>query len=114
VSAPTLNRMPTYTEALLTKNSITRGWYTFFVGLFQGQPTQGVSVVTAGVSPFTYIAPIGGTLIVQGGTVSLITFSRDAASFYPAGATSGMFTLSKGDQLVVTYSVPPNLTWVPR
>jgi hypothetical protein len=114
MSAPALNRMPTNAESLTAKGSITRGWYAFWTGLYQGQPTQTVAVVTPGTSPFTYIAPIGGTLIVQGGTVSAISFSRDAASFYPVGVTNGMLLLSKGDQLVITYSVPPNLVWVPR
>jgi hypothetical protein len=114
MTAPALNRIPTNAESLTAKGSITRGWYSFWTGLYQGQPTQTVAVVTAGTSPFTYIAPIGGSLIVQGGSVSLISFSRDAASFYPLGVTSGLFPLSKGDQLVITYSVPPNLVWVPR
>lgn len=110
-----LNRMPTYQEPLDQKGVTTRGWYTFWSGLFQGQPTGPVSVLQVGTSPFSYIAPQGGTVILSGGSTTAVQFSRDGVNLYSTGATSGMFPLSKGDTLVVTYSLaPPNMEFVPR
>lgn len=74
------------------------------------------SAITVGASPFNYqnprLYPID--IIVQGGTVSLIEFSRNNTTWYDVGPTSGMFNLSKGDRLRVTYSVTPTLTLIPR
>ncbi len=109
------NRMPDVNQTLTIKGVIASGWFRFWQGLFSGTPTGGVSVLTVGTSPFTYIAPAGGTVIVNGGTVTQIKFSRDGANFYITGLTAGMFPVSQGDQLVVTYSVgPPTMTFVPR
>lgn len=109
-----LNRLPDFNTPLLTKGSISSAWYRFWQGLSSGAPGGNVSLITAGVTPFTYIAPLGGVVIISGGTVSQVQFSRDGASFYGAGQTTGMFPVSQGDQLVVTYSVPPTMTFAPR
>lgn len=109
------NRMPDYNQPLTTKGVTASGWARFWQGLWSGAPTGAISVVTVGSTPFTYTAPMGGTLIVNGGTTTQIKFSRDGANFYITGLTAGMFPLSQGDQLVVTYSVgPPTVTFVPR
>lgn len=109
-----LNRIPTYTEPLVTGSATTRGWYTFHSGLLQGQPTGVPAPIVPGVSPFSYVAPIGGTVILTGGTVSKVEVSRDGVKFYSTGMTSGMFPLSMGDTLKVTYSVVPTMTFIPR
>ena len=106
--------MPTYSEALQTANTTTRGWYTFWLGLLQGQPVGAPISIVPGVSPFSYVAPVGGTVIVTGGTVSKIEVSRDGVTFFVTGQTSGMFPLSMGDTLRVTYSVVPTATFLPR
>lgn len=113
------NRMPTYQEALQTgkqkADPTTRGWYTFWAGLFSGQPTGPVAAVSIGPSPFTYTAPAGGSVIVQGGTTTQIQFTRGDGNFYVVGTTAGMFPLSQGDSLVITYSVgPPTIVFVPQ
>src|ERR1700747_597948 len=109
-----LNRMPDYNQPLMTKGVMASGWARFFQGLWSGTPTANLSGVTLGSSPFTYAAPAGGTLIVNGGTVSQVKYSRDAANFYVTGQTQGMFPISQGDQLVISYSVPPTLVFAPR
>ena len=110
-----LNRMPTYQEGLTQKGVTSRGWYSFWAGLLKGQPTGNVSGITVSTSPFSYVAPSGGFVIVQGGTTTQVQFSRDGVNFFITGATAGMFPVSQGDTLVVTYSLgPPNMTFVPQ
>ena len=121
MSAPTpknFNRLPTYTEPLTTTGNnpqTTRGWYQAFTGIINGQPTGFVSVQKVGPSPWTFTAPAGGTLILNGGTTTQVQVSRDQQTFFVTGQTSGMFPVSQGDSLVITYSVgPPTATFVPR
>ena len=69
--------------------------------------------VTVGASPFVFQANVPGHLLVQGGTVSVITIMRDGATAYTTGLTVGFIPLSKLDQATVTYSVLPTLTFFP-
>jgi len=72
--------------------------------------------ITVGASPYTYqnTNTYPADVIVSGGTVSAIAFSRDNATFYTVGLTSGIFALSQYDFLRVTYTVAPTMTLVPR
>jgi hypothetical protein len=109
------NRFPTYTETLTTKGATTRGWYQYWSGLFQGQPTGNVSVIKVGTSPYIYVSAVGGSLIVSGGTTTLLEYSRDDQNFYVLGVTSGMFPMSLGDNIRITYSgALPTVVFVPR
>ena len=109
------NRMPTYGEGLTVKGSTTRGWYSLWSGLWSGQPTGSVTVVTVGASPFFYVAPQGGSLIIQGGSTTQIAFSRDGNNFFVTGLIAGMFPVSQGDTVKITYPVAaPTVNFVPR
>ena len=72
--------------------------------------------VTPGASPYTYQNTSGrpGDMIVSGGAVSDVAFSRDNATFYSVGIVSGVFPLSAYDFLRVTYTVAPTMTFIPR
>jgi hypothetical protein len=72
--------------------------------------------VAVGASPFTIQNTTGQSvdLIVTGGTVSAIDFSRDNVTFYGVGQTAGVFCLSPYDYLRVTYIAAPTITLVPR
>ncbi len=109
-----LNRIPTYLTPLETNTVTTKGWYFFWQGLMQGQPTQTVSAIVPGASPYSYVALIGGTVLIQGGTVSLVEYSRDGVTFYDTGVTSGMFPVSMGDTIRTTWSMVPNMAFIPR
>lgn len=109
-----LNRIPDFSQKLVEKGETSSAWFRYWSGLFSGVPNGNISVVTLGSSPFTYKAPVGGVVIIQGGTVTQVQFSRDGASFFITGQTNGMFPVSQGDSLVVTFSVPPNITFAPR
>lgn len=108
-----LNRLPQFGQPL-SKDSVTnKDWYFFWAGLWRGLAPELEAPVTLGASPYEYSAPRRGSVIVSGGTVSLIRFSRDGSTFYNVGATAGMFALNAADRLEVTYSVLPTLTFVP-
>lgn len=109
------NTAPTYSEPLTIKGQTARGWFRLWAGLQAGQPTGPTAGVVVGASPFKYEAPQGGSLIVNGGSTTQISFSRDGANFFITGQTAGMFPLSQGDILQITYTLaPPTVTFVPR
>ena len=111
--AQQFNQAPQFGQPLTVSGVTSKDWYFFFVGLFRGLAPAFESGVVVGASPFAYVAPVRGSVIVSGGTVSLIRFSRDGSSFYDVGATSGMFPLNAADRLEITYSVAPTVTFVP-
>lgn len=108
-----LNRLPQFGQPLANKEVTNKDWYFFWAGLWRGLAPELESPVVLTGSPFTFSAPRRGSLIVSGGTVSQIRFSRDASTFYDVGATAGMFALSAADRLEVTYTGSPTLTFVP-
>ena len=73
--------------------------------------------ITLTGSPFTYQNATANELsvIVSGSVgVSALEFTRDNTTWYSTGSLSGMFTLSVGDRLRITYTVAPIVTAVPR
>lgn len=72
--------------------------------------------ITVTASPFTYINQTGGDVdvLVSGGGISLLEFSRDGTTFYSTGSFYGMFSLSPYDRLRATYVSAPTMTLVPR
>ncbi len=107
------NLVPTYQTPILQGGNMVRDWYFFFTGLYRGLPPENVTVPTAGASPYTDSAQRKGSLIVTGGTVSAIEFSRDGTTFYDVGQTSGMFPLNAADRLRITHTGAPDLAFVP-
>lgn len=75
------------------------------------------SNITVTASPMTYQNATGynADVIISGGTVSSIEFTRDNTTFYTTGLTTGVITLSPSDRVRVTYTtVAPTMTLVPR
>lgn len=74
------------------------------------------TAITVTASPFKYqnLSGFDQSVIVNGGTVTQLEFSRDNVNFYTLGVIAGMVTLSKGDYLRTTYTVIPTMTAVPR
>ncbi len=107
------NIIPNYPVPLEVGKNTSKDWYFFWNGLYLGLPPATEVAVAPGVSPYTYGATQRGSLIVSGGTVSAIAFSRDGITFYSVGQTAGMFLLCAADQLRITYSVLPTVTFVP-
>lgn len=75
----------------------------------QAQP---VAAITVNASPFTYTAPFAGSVAITGGTVSLITLIRQSTSV-ATGLTTGLIPVSRGDQIQVTYTGTPTMTFIP-
>lgn len=69
-----------------------------------------------GASPYTYTNANAYVedILVAVGTVTLIEFSRDGATWYATGIIAGLARLSPGDRLKVTYTLAPTITRVPR
>jgi hypothetical protein len=108
-----------------TTNLISTAWYRFFLNMFEltGGGSSGVtnyrtppSAIEVVESPFVYVNNTGfpADIIVSGGGVILLEFSRNGVTFFNTGSFYGMFTLSPFDRLRVTYQTPPQLTLVPR
>lgn len=76
----------------------------------RAQPVQSIAV---GASPFTYTVPFDATIAITGGTVSAIAIVRQGATV-ATGLTTGLIPLSRSDQVQVTYSVSPTMTFLPR
>jgi hypothetical protein len=104
---------PTFDTPLQEGRHTTASWYRWIQLVDTGVPPQVETTIALTGSPFTYTAPAKGFLIVYGGSVSSITFTRVAT--YNTGQTQGTFPLSLGDKLVITYTGGgPTLTWVPQ
>lgn len=103
-----VNEMPINGDA---KPSIRMGkdWFRFFANLWTSAVRGSTDAVTTftGASPLTYAAIARGQAIVSGGTVSAIALSRDGTTFYTTGQTAGVFPMSFGDKLKVTFTVTP-------
>lgn len=104
--------IPTYKTPLVTGENLSASWYRWMNDTDQGTPPSAEAAVTAGPSPFTYQAPKKGFVIITGGTVSAVQFTR--VGTYTTGMVSGMFPVSLGDKLTVTYSGAPTITFVPQ
>lgn len=111
--ASQFNNMPTYQIQFFNAGQMVRDWYFFFTGLFRGLPPGNVEPVTAGTSPYTYVAQRRGAMIVDGGAVTSVEFSRDGTTWYDCGTVAGMFHLSAADQLRVTHAGAPTMTFAP-
>lgn len=86
-------------------------WQRMFVALTQ--PPAAIQEVAPTGSPFTYTASVAGHLLVQGGTVSKIVLTRARVIIDPTGLTSGFVPLSQKDQAEITYTVLPNVWFIP-
>lgn len=72
---------------------------------------------TVAASPFIYRnkTSYDADIIVTGGTVSDVSFSRDGTNYFSiASATNARILLSPYDYVKITYTVAPTMTIVPR
>ncbi len=79
-------------------------------GQTSGAPIQ---VITPTGSPFTYTATAEGNLSVQGGTVTIVQFTR-GSTIIPLGLTSALIPMIIGDKVTITYLTAPSIYFIPR
>lgn len=68
----------------------------------------GVTAVTVGASPFSYLAPADGVLSIVGGTVSALAYIRQSTTV--TLPLTGLVPVKKGDTVRITYSDAPTVT----
>lgn len=105
--------VPTYDQQMTPGNHNDSTWYRYFQQNEKGTPPSTEVTVNLGASPFSFAAPAKGFVILSGGTVSVVMFSRTPGVFYLTGQTAGLFTMAQNDVLKVTFSVKPSLVFVP-
>lgn len=99
---------------LVAKMSLWLQQYLVSVGR---NPTNTVAAQVVGASPYLYTntGDFDLTAVVTGGTVSSVSFTRDGVNFFTiATATNASVTLNPGDAVLITYTVLPTLTLIPR
>lgn len=93
-----------------------KNWYRWLTLVYQAV-TEGLpqpeEAITLTASPFTYQAVLRGQLLISGGTVSAVEFSRDGTTWYNVGITAGFVQVDARDYVRITYSVLPTVVFVP-
>jgi len=88
-------------------------WNSFFQQF--GSPPAGVTSTVVGASPFSFTSNINGSVVISGGTVSLITLTRGAVTITIATSTASpvVIPISIADTISVTWTVKPTIQVVP-
>lgn len=98
------------TPAVDDKGFFTAQWVRFFTGLIA--PERKFRALPVPASPGTVTSPDNGNLLISAGTVSSIKLRRGGVLLTLPG-TSGLYPVSDGDEIVVTYTVAPAVTFIP-
>ena len=126
-----LSNVPIQQPPLQNNGYFSQAWVHFFQFLFDrvggneapsnseiasalasgGGPAVSIS---PGSSPYIYTAPAIGAVVVSGGGLQNVEISRDGVTYYVVGTFRGMFPMTTGDKLRVTYSSAPTMTFIPR
>ena len=104
---------PTYTEQIAVGQKNNQNWYRYFTQNEVGTPPSAEIAITVNASPLSFTDPSKGFVIVSGGTVTSIMFSRTANVFYLTGETAGVFPMAQNDILKVTFTAAPNMVFIP-
>jgi len=76
------------------------------------------SAITVGASPYTYqnTTNYPAKVLVGGGTVSLVEYTRDNTTFYTLASSTAQpvqVQLSPNDRVRVTYTAAPTMSHIP-
>ncbi len=105
--------VPTYDQQITPGNHNDSTWYRYFQQNEKGAPPSTEVPITIAASPFSFTFPSKGFVVISGGTVSVIMFSRTPGTFYLTGQTAGVFPGAQNDVLKVTYSAKPSMIFIP-
>lgn len=96
---------------------ISTNWWRFLLNVSQQafgiNATQPATVMVT-ASPFVFTAAVQGSLLVAGGPVTLIEYSKDGTTWFPMGIVQGPIQLVPKDQVRITYTHAPAVTFFPR
>lgn len=73
---------------------------------------QPAVTVTVSASPFVYTTLSNGAVVVSGGTVSALAVVRQGTSI-GAGVVAGVIPVRRLDQISITYTAAPTVTFLP-
>lgn len=105
--------VPTYIQGIAEGVRNNTYWYRYFQAADTGQPPASETAVTLTGSPLSFVAPRAGFVIITGGTVTSVMYSRTPGTFYLTGHIAGQFQLSQNDVLKITYTGTPTITFAP-
>lgn len=102
--------MPNTSSPLVSGDGkMQQPWVYWFQSFGQQNEPIGLPIVEP--SPMVYTANRAGMLSIEGGTVSLVEFKRGIETVtFP---TAGVFLMAQNDVIEITYSVAPNLRFIP-
>jgi hypothetical protein len=104
--------VPTFSQAITPGYKNDSVWYRYFQAADSGEPPANETTLKPTGSPFSFVAPSQGFVMISGGTVSLVQFNRSGTNIN-TGQTNGTYPVSLGDTIRVTYSGIPVMTFVP-
>ena len=111
------NRVPFIDERT---GLMSREWYRYLLALLESNvdyvPPNNPAPVPLSGSPLAYSntteRPID--IMISGGGVIKVEFQRGTGAKFSTGSYYGMFGLSPGDALTITYSGTPTITAISR
>lgn len=112
-----VTEVPPYDTEMYQGISMDTRWKGWFLGLDKAvNGNQGAPATVSGASPYTLqnTTSCDQLVMVAGGTVSSVEYSRDGSTFITTGSVTGQFVVFPGDYLRVTYSVAPTITVVSK
>lgn len=89
---------------------VTTVWQRWFNSLLQAPPAPVAATLSA--SPMSLTAQAPGNYLITGGTVSAIAIQRGTTTIV-TGQTSGFIPVAIADRIVITYSAPPAVQFLP-
>jgi len=84
-------------------------WYRFFSSIYAKPLPEILNTLAA--SPYTFQSSYNAHILISGGTVQQIQLIRATTTI--TGLTAGLIYLGRGDQIVITYTVAPTVTFYP-
>lgn len=80
-----------------------------------GVPQGAITAISPSGSPFSWQNPeqVSVIVLISLGTVTLVQFSPDGASWYDVGLLAGMFHVNPRQWLKVSYLLAPTMYYLP-
>lgn len=113
------NGFPQYTAPFVNSNGvISQIWYYLLLTLYnrtggaQGsQPNDFVKLSPAGTL-FSYVATVAGNVWISPGSAVTVSINRNGTVINGGTVTQGIFPLSVGDTIILSYSLVPTVYFI--